>query len=179
MTDPSLPHDAEPAAILRARARALAQPPAADPGPVIELLEFRLGGARYGIASRCVSEVLPLAELTPVPCTPAFIAGVVNVRGRITAVIDIHRFLQMRVNGLADLHQVILLRGNGLEFGLLADVVLGVQPHPAAALEDAGPALPGTAAEGLLRLTPAGLALVDVDRLLADPRLLVNEEGLP
>ena len=167
------------AAILLARARALARPPAQEETATgTELLEFRLGGATYALASAHVREVLPLVELTPVPCTPDFIAGVVNVRGRMTAVVALHRLLQLQVAGLADLHQVILLRGNGLEFGLLADAVVGVRRYPAAALERSVPALASGDAQ-LLRLTSDGVAVIDVERLLAHPRLLVHEEARP
>lgn len=170
------PRDAA-AAILRARARTLARrEPEADPGASIELIEFRVARENYALETRHVMEVLPLVDLTPVPCTPPFIRGVVNVRGRITAVVDLRSFFGLPSRGLSDLHHTILVRGAGLEFGLLADVVAGVRVHPRDSLQPAGPALTGVPPEVLLGMTAERLVVLDLERVLADPRLIVHEE---
>src|SRR5688572_7065199 len=111
------------AEILRARARALARPPAHTQGAEawLHVLEFRLAQERYAIETRYVREVYPLKDLTPLPCTPPFVLGIVNVRGRILPVVDLKKFFDLPEQGLSDLHRVILLEGNGLELGLLAD----------------------------------------------------------
>src|ERR1035441_10847869 len=90
--------------ILRERARALSRP--RKQGPVaeasLELLEFRLAQECYALETRHVREVYPLRDLTPLPCTPPFVLGVVNVRGRITPVIDIKKFFDLSDRGLTD-----------------------------------------------------------------------------
>lgn len=168
------------AAILRERARVLARPDA-PPAAVasIELLAFRLARAAYAVETRYVAEVLPLLELTPVPCTPAFVAGVVNVRGRITAVIDCQKFLDLPAEGLTDLHHVILVRAGGMEFGLLADAIAGVRLEPAGSLQPLGPALAGARSECLQGMTADRLVVLDLQRMLADPRLVVHQEVNP
>ena len=171
---------ADAAAILRERARLLARPPqpAAAAG-TIELLEFRLARAAYALEMRHVGAVLPLADLTPLPCTPAFVAGIVNVRGRVVAAIDIQSFLELPAEGLTDLHHIILLRADGMEFGLLADTIAGVRSHPAASLLPAPPALAGVRPGYQQRLTVDGAVLLDIERLLADPGLQVQDEANP
>src|SRR5687768_2140813 len=83
--------------ILRARAQALARParhvPLAEAS--LEVLEFRLAQERYALETRYVREVYPLKDLTRLPCTPPFVLGIVNVRGRITPVIDIKKFFDL------------------------------------------------------------------------------------
>ena len=76
--------------ILRARARVLARPRKQAPATetLLELLEFRLARERYAVEVRYVREVYPLKDLTPLPSTPPFVLGVVNVRGRILPVLD-------------------------------------------------------------------------------------------
>ena len=97
--------------ILRARARALARPRerAAVAEASLELLEFRLAQESYALETRHVREVYPLRDLTPLPCTPPFVLGIVNVRGRITPVIDIKKFFDLPDKGLTDLHRIILV----------------------------------------------------------------------
>ena len=77
--------------ILRNRAKALAKQlgPDQDAGAGLDILEFRLAYETYAIEMRWVAETYPLKELTPLPCTPSFVAGIINVRGRILSVLDI------------------------------------------------------------------------------------------
>ncbi|MDP3706806.1 MAG: chemotaxis protein CheW, partial [Polaromonas sp.] len=46
----------------------------------IEVVEFLLAHERYAVESSYVREVYPLENLTPLPCTPAFVLGIVNLR---------------------------------------------------------------------------------------------------
>jgi purine-binding chemotaxis protein CheW len=165
------------AQILRARARALARPPqvAETAGSSLEVLEFRLARESYAVETRHVQEVHPLKNLTPLPCTPPFVLGVVNVRGRITPVIDIKKFFDLPDKGLTDLHRIILVRGNGLELGLLADVIVSVRRVRLDSLQASLPTLTGIRAEYLKGVTAERLVVLDLDRLLADPKIVVNE----
>ena len=169
------PEDRE---ILRARARALARPPESPPAAdaSLELLEFRLARECYGLETRHVQEVYPLKDLTPLPCVPPFVLGIVNVRGRVTPVIDIKKFFDLPDKGLTDLHRIILVRGNDLEFGLLADVIVGVRTIPLDSLQPSLPTLTGIRADYLKGVTAERLVVLDLDRILADPKIIVHEE---
>lgn len=166
--------------ILRARAQSLARVPPVAPAldTTLELLEFRLASERYALETRHVHEVHPLRELTPVPCTPEFVLGIVNVRGRILPVLDLKKFFQLPNQGLTDLHRIILVRGNGLEMGLLADVIVGVRRIPVDCLQPSLPTLTGIRAEYLQGVSEERLVVLDLDRLLADPKIIVHEEVL-
>src|ERR1700726_1698325 len=100
--------------ILPARAHALARPPAHTPAAetMLDVLEFRLAQERYAIETRYVREVHPLKDLTPLPCTPPFVLGIVNVRGRIVPVFDLKKFFDLPDQGLTDLHRIILIEGH-------------------------------------------------------------------
>src|SRR5882672_3736750 len=169
--------DAETDRILRARARALAQPPpSAAPSTMLELLEFRLASERYALETRHVQNVHPLRELTPLPCTPPFLLGIVNVRGRILPVLDLKKFFDLPEKGLNDLHRIILVRGNDLELGLLADVIVGVRSIPADSLQPSLPTLTGVRGDYLKGVTAERLVVLDLARILADPKIIVHEE---
>lgn len=56
-----------------------------------KFLSFRLSSEEYGIAILEVREILPLPDITPLPQTPDFIRGVINLRGKIIPVIDLRR----------------------------------------------------------------------------------------
>lgn len=165
--------------ILRARARDLArvpEQPATGDG-FLEVLEFRLAQEEYAIETRYVHEVHPLRQLTSLPSTPSFITGIVNVRGRIVPVVDLKKFFGLEDSGLTDLHRVILVSGNGLEFGLLADVSVGVRTLAPDALHAAPSTVSGIGAEYVRGVTAERLILLDMERILSDPRIIVNDSA--
>jgi len=168
----------DPAEILRNRARALARPPAAAPasGTMLELLEFSLAQERYAVENRYVREVCPFKELTPLPCTPPFLLGIVNVRGRILPVLDLKKFFDLPEKGLTDLHRIILVRGNDLELGLLADAITGVRSVFPESLQPSLPTLTGIRGDYLKGVTAERLVVLDLARILADPKIVVHEE---
>ena len=164
--------------ILLARAQALARTPerTAVAGASLEVLEFRLAQERYALEDRWVQEVCPFKELTPLPCTPPFVLGIVNVRGRILPVLDLKKFFDLPEQGLTDLHRLILVRGNDLELGLLADVIVGVRSIPVDSLQPSLPTLTGIRSDYLKGVTAERLVVLDLARILADPKIIVQQE---
>lgn len=166
------------ARILRDRARTLAREaePVPPPATLIELIEFGLADERYALETVFVREVHPLEELTPLPCTPAFWRGVVNIRGRILPVIDLKRFFDLPETGITDLHLILLVETHDLTFGLLADRITGVRSLARDTIQTSLPTLTGIRAEYLLGVTAERLVILDAERLAADRRIIVDEE---
>jgi purine-binding chemotaxis protein CheW len=169
--------DGHVARILRERAARLARPDGQSQAPsdAVELLEFRLAVERYAVETRFVREVHPLRDLTPLPGTPAFVRGIVNLRGRILPVYDLKQFFALPEHGLTDLHRIIVVGGEDFEIGLLADVVTGVRLLPRSALSPPLPTLSAIAAEYLIGVSEERLVVLDLERLLSDPRIVVND----
>jgi purine-binding chemotaxis protein CheW len=164
--------------ILRERAQTLARLPSSAPAPstMLELLEFSLASERYALEIRHVRDVHPLRDLTPLPCTPPFVLGIVNVRGRILPVLDLKKFFDLPEQGLTDLHRIILVQGNDLDFGLLADVIVGVRSVPTGSLQPALPTHTGIRADYLKGIGEGGLVVLDLDRILSDPKIIIHDE---
>jgi len=169
---------AEEKDILRARARALAhEPPGEEEGAeCLEVLEFLLAHETYGIEMRYVRETRPLRDLTPVPCTPPFVLGLINVRGRILSVIDIRKFFDLPDKGLTELNNVIVIHDGGMEFGILADAVLGARTIPLSTLHPSLPTLTGVREEYLKGVTKERAVVLDGKKLLGDGKIVVHEE---
>ena len=117
-------------AILEERARALAKSADTQTGESMPLVVFSLANETYGIATEHVREVQPLRGVTPVPCTPEFVVGVINIRGSIYSVIDIRSFFGVPKKEMTDSTKVILVNAAGLEVGILADDVSGATKYP-------------------------------------------------
>jgi purine-binding chemotaxis protein CheW len=163
--------------ILKARAKALARPPESrqNTEAAVELIEFRLAQERYAIPTADVREVYPLKNLTPLPCTPPYVLGIINVRGQILPVIDIKRFFDLPQQGITDLHRVIIVHNEEVELGIVADIMVGLRVMPLNALQPSLPTLTGVREEYLKGVTADRLVVLDVAKILADPKIIVNE----
>jgi purine-binding chemotaxis protein CheW len=163
--------------ILRARAKALAKEEKHEDagGEYIEIVEFHLASETYGIESSYVREVCPLRELTPLPGTPPFVLGIINVRGRIVSILDIKKFFDLPDKGLTDLNKVLILHGRTMEFGLLADALVGVRKIPTSELQASLPTLKGIREEYLKGVTKERVVILDAEKLLADKKIIVHD----
>ena len=171
------PDPEETKRILSERAQRLAREPGeADAGDEhIEVIEFVLAFESYAIETRYVREVEPLDNLTPLPCTPAFVLGIVNVRGEILSVIDLKKFFELPGKGLTDLNKVIVLESENMLFGILADAVTGVRRVRIADIQPSLPTLTGIREAYLKGVTPGRTVILDAEKLLADGSIVVEE----
>jgi len=172
------PSPEETQRILKARALALAREPvpAEVAGERIEVVEFLLAHERYALESQYVREVYPLENLTPLPCTPAFVLGIINLRGEILSVIDIKKFFDLPEKGLTDLNMVIVLQFGNMLFGILADAIVGVRHIPMTDIQPSLPTLTGVREEYLKGVTPGRTVILDAEALLTDQNIVVQEQ---
>ena len=171
------PTSEEKKKILRARAMELAREAEQETAEeTIEIVEFLLAHEKYGIQSSYVREICPLKELTPVPCTPPFVLGIVNVRGQVLSVIDIKKFFDLPEKGLTNLNKVIILRNDKMEFGILADLILGVRFIPVSQIQPSLPTLTGIREHYLKGVTKEHVVILDVEKLLSSKTITVHEE---
>jgi purine-binding chemotaxis protein CheW len=163
--------------ILEARAGELARPleDTTELDQRLELIEFALAFENYGVDASFVREVHPLTDLTPVPCTPRFVLGIINVRGEIVSVIDIKRFFDMPEKGLTDLNKVIVLQSDAMTFGILADLIIGMRSVAASEIQPPPAGLTGIREQYLMGVTQDRMVVLDAPRLLADPRIVVHQ----
>ncbi len=163
--------------ILRERARTLAKEPGKKTaGEEIEIVEFLLAYESYGIDMSFVREVYPLHDLTPVPCTPPFVSGIINVRGQVLSVLDLKKFFDLPDKGLGDMNKVVILRSDEMEFGILADEVYGISSVLVNDLQPSLPTLAGIREDYLRGITKDRVVVLDAQKLLSDRSLVVHEE---
>ena len=161
--------------ILKARAHVLARAPEEERNDQeqVEVVEFLLAYERYAVESSFVREVCPLKELTFLPGAPAFLAGVMNVRGQIVLVVDLKKFFDLPEKGLTDLNKVIIISNGRMEFDILVDVVFRVGHVPLSELQRSLPTLTGVRAEYLKGVTANRLIVLEATKLLTDPKITI------
>ncbi|HEY1012095.1 MAG TPA: chemotaxis protein CheW [Herpetosiphonaceae bacterium] len=159
--------------ILAERARLLAREAAGDGQARGEpMVVFALGEGSYSLPARSVREVVPLHSLTPLPGVPAWIAGLINVRGQILTAIDIRPLLELPVGRAPAQPLVIVAQDGGAELALLADSVTVTEREGAALMPSLAAERPAAWVRGLDEAISMAL---DPGLLFADPRLVVDD----
>jgi len=106
----------------------------------LEVLTLTLQGEKFALEASRVQEILDLVSVTEVPGGPAFLNGLVNVRGKVVPLADLRlKFEMVPTPATIDTRVVvinIILDGETIIVGLLADKVHEVTELNAEVLED-------------------------------------------
>jgi purine-binding chemotaxis protein CheW len=164
--------------ILRDRAQTLATEAGSEEVAAdwLEAVEFELASEHYALPISQVREVSLLKDLTPVPCTPPFVLGLINLRGELCTVIDLKRFFDLPAQGITELNKIIIVQQDDMQLGILADAIRGVRRVRVKDLLPALPTLTGIRADYLRGVTSDRLVVLDAAKILSDERLFVEEE---
>jgi purine-binding chemotaxis protein CheW len=164
--------------ILRNRARAIAQrPPIPEAGETLAYLEFVVAGEKFGLGIASVQEVCPLKDFAPLPGVPSFIKGVMNLRGRILAILDLVSLFRLPSKGLTSQNKVIFLHQETMTTGVLADEVRGLRTVMLNRLQASLPTLDGKRAEYLKGIAPDCTVILDAGKIMADKTLVLQEDA--
>jgi len=161
------------ARLLAERARHLAQVPFETAnGAQVEVLLCRLRNEYYAIELRLLRAVHPVKGLTAVPCTPPWVAGILNVRGEVVSVVDLATAVGLAAApSTGEGAQVLLAELPDVRVGLLVDEVVGVHSVALDALDR--PLSGSDLARGVAEAT---IVVLNLEQLLTAERLEVAEE---
>lgn len=168
----------EAARILMERTLALAKPmeDVTPSGETIELLAVSLAGERFGVDITHALEAIPLRDLIPVPCTPVFVVGLMNYRGRILAVLDLRPLLGLQGEGIREEGKVVLVEAGGMTFGLYVDQVQGTLAVLAGKVAPPPKGFADLRSAVTRGLTEDLMTVLDLHALARAPEILVNEQ---
>jgi purine-binding chemotaxis protein CheW len=139
-------------------------------GDLLQLVGFRLGGEEFGLDILRVQEIIRIQPLTRVPNSPDFIAGVMNLRGRIIPVVALRRRFGLEQIPADKQTRIVVVETNGAVLGFIVDAVSEVLRIPADTIEP--PPGVGKAerqyVSGVGKIEDRLLILLDVDRLVGN-----------
>jgi purine-binding chemotaxis protein CheW len=95
-----------------------------------KIVIFTLLDGYYSFFGDEVKEILPFSPITYVPGTPEYISGIINVRGDIEAVLDIHKFMGFSNVNINTNNRIIIAEKNNTRSGILVDSVKDVVDVP-------------------------------------------------
>ena len=145
---------------------------------VKECLSFRLGTEEYGIDILAVREIRAFERPTRIANAPAFILGVVNLRGVIVPIVDLRIKFGMAEPAYDGSTVVIILNVANRVLGIVVDSVSDVLPLRE---EDIRPAPEFSSAihasfiRGLASLNSRMLILTDIEALMTSPDMALVE----
>ena len=102
---------------------------------ITQLVVFQLHAHEYALPANRVVEVLRMVALTPVPEAPAWLPGVLNLRGFVIPVVDLRTRLGMPAAAYVLNTPIIVVNGQNQRLGLIGDAMVDVVGLPAEALE--------------------------------------------
>lgn len=136
-------------------------------------LTFFLDGEEYGIGVLKVKEIIGLTPITMVPRTPAYLKGVINLRGKVIPVADLRRKFALEERDYTERTCIIIVEISGLGsavlMGIVVDSVSEVINIKEAEIEDTpdlGSALETNHILGLAKINKTVKMLLDIDRVL-------------
>jgi purine-binding chemotaxis protein CheW len=132
---------------------------------------LRLSERECALPVADVVEVLRMVALTPVPESPPWVVGLLNLRGRGVVVTDLKGRLGLAVQE-PDLSSVIVVvRSGGREVGLIADEVIDVLDVPVERIERPDALIAGShLITSVAHLGDRTILAIDLPRLLGDDR---------
>ncbi len=162
-------------AILKSRALELAKP-ANEAGieTGTEVVVFELCGECHAVESAVVREIRRLSGVTSLPGVPAFVMGIMNVRGEILSVVDLGKLFGLPSVPFSDPARVVVLSGVGMTFGIAVHALRGTVRIPLQGLQRAPVSGTGVAQNIVRGVMPDRLIVLDGAALLTEKALIVD-----
>jgi purine-binding chemotaxis protein CheW len=136
-------------------------------------LTFSLAGEEYGIGILKIKEIIGMMSITAVPQTPAFVKGVINLRGKVIPVIDLRLRFGMEPMEYTDRTCTVVVEIEGssspILIGIVVDSVSEVLNVKSDEIEDAptfGTKLNTDSILGMAKMEGSVKILLDIDRVL-------------
>lgn len=92
----------------------------------LQLITFRAGDEDYGLYIMKVQEIIRIVEPVKVPKAPAYVEGVINLRGKIIPIIDLRKRMGKVVTPYSEASRIIVVDTDGRMAGLVVDMVIDV-----------------------------------------------------
>ncbi len=143
-------------------------------------LTFSLGLEEYGIGILKIKEIIGMMRITPVPQTPEYVKGVINLRGKVIPVIDLRLKFGMQASEYNERTCIVVVEissgGGKLQIGTIVDSVSEVLNIKGSEIEDT-PSL-GTSIQmnyilGMAKTGGGVKILLNIDHVLSEGDMLV------
>jgi purine-binding chemotaxis protein CheW len=152
--------------------------------PESKYLTFSLGGEEYGIGILKIKEIIGMMPITPVPRTPAFVKGVINLRGKVIPVMNLRLKFGMEEIPYTERTCIIVVETRGargaLLIGIVVDSVSEVLNIKTGEIEETpvlGADLDTDFILGIAKINGGVKILLDIDRVLSTNETAITDKA--
>jgi purine-binding chemotaxis protein CheW len=148
-------------------------------GNLMSLAVVELGGEYFGIDLHSVREFTDIRQITPIPCTPRYIIGNINLRGEIVTLVAIRGLLNLPTRDFACVSKAIVVEEEDLVAGITVDEVFDVvhlHPEDIAPMPTIGHLGSDEYLKGTAFYKDRAIGILDVAKILTKGDLMVDEE---
>ncbi len=141
-------------------------------------LTFSLAEEEYGIGILRIKEIIGMMPITSVPQTPAYLKGVINLRGKVIPVIDLRLKFNMKYIDYTERTCIIVVEIDGIsgmvQIGVVVDSVSEVINVKAEEIENTpnfGNSLDAEYVLGMAKMESGVKILLDIDKVLSNEEM--------
>lgn len=137
-------------------------------GATAQSILFKMGNEYYGLSISLVREIIKPLPVTRFPKSPAYVEGVVDLRGRILPIINLRTMFGLEPVAETDDTRFVDLQLEGLDVAIIVDAVSEVMNIPQKLIEAAPPLIAGVEGkylQGIARLNDKLIMLLDIDEI--------------
>ncbi|EBA00966.1 chemotaxis protein CheW [Marinobacter sp. ELB17] len=138
---------------------------------ILQYVTFRLDDETYGINVMQIQEVLRYSEIAPVPGSPDYVLGIINLRGNVVTVIDTRRRFGLNDAEITDSSRIVVMESADQVMGILVDSVAEVVYLKSSEIEAApnvGSEESARFIQGVCNKNGELIILVEFDKMLTD-----------
>ena len=138
---------------------------------VLQYVTFRLDDETYGINVMQIQEVLRYSGIAPVPGSPEYVLGIINLRGNVVTVIDTRRRFGLNDADVTDSSRIVVMESADQVMGILVDSVAEVVYLKSSEIETApnvGSEESARFIQGVCNKNGELIILVEFDKMLTD-----------
>ncbi len=136
---------------------------------VLQFVTFNLNNEQYAVDILNVQEINRITEITKVPNAPAYVEGVINLRGKVIPVINLRKKFCLDEKTKDDMSRIIIMEINGITNGLIVDSVSEVLRVPSSIIEPTPPMSSDMSSKfikGIAKMEDRLIILIDIDKLI-------------
>ncbi|VVB96958.1 CheW-like domain protein [uncultured archaeon] len=149
-------------------------------GDDLQLVVFNIGKEEFGVEIMRVQEIIRMTGITRIPQAPAYIRGIINLRGKIIVVLNLNEIMGMETKEQDENTRIIVANIDETVMGFIVDSVsevirlpeMNVEPAPAVIASKIGTEY----VMGVGKMEDRLLILLDLDKILGKNQLLNVQE---
>ena len=135
-----------------------------------QLVVFDLASEAYGVDIAAVREIIRMQDITTVPGTPAFVEGVINLRGNVIPVVDLRKRFGLPTSEQNKENRIVVVDIGGQSIGTMVDAVTEVLRISTDSVEPPSSVITTSDSDylvGIVKLSERLIILLDLDRVLS------------